>query len=241
VTRAETVGYILKFAIGLVLGAALSVVGFAAEKDEAISPKDDAVLETLVRQELSKRFNGASIEFLPGTTFPVGRTVSQVRILSESGTGMADYSVAFADGTRSIGQAHFSAMVPTFVASRRIRPGEKLSRGDFQIQSVNVAQGVAYQYRGVMLPVKEEIEALQARQTILEGQYPLTNGVEKIPDSRRGDTVEVKVVSGEIELSTMGTIQEPGYVDQNVRILTQKTKKELVGKLRKGGVVEVRL
>lgn len=228
---------LLKFGVGFGIGLALSTFGFAAEKDEA-------KIDSLLRLELAKRFTGATIEFLPGSTFPSGREsldLKSVRILSEAGTGTADYSAVYSDGTSAIGQVRFSAMVPTFVAAKRIHPGEKLSRGDFQIQPINIAQGLAYQYRGVMLGTKEKIDGLQARQTILEGQYPLTNGVERVPDIRRGDPVELKIVSGEIELSTMGQVQEPGYLNQNVRVLTQKAKKELVGKLKAGGIVEVRL
>jgi len=39
----------------------------------------------------------------------------------------------------------------------------------------------------------------------------------------------------------MGTVQEPGYLNKNIRILTQKSKKELVGQLKEGGIVEVKL
>ncbi len=232
---------LFKFGIGFGIGLALSTFGFAAGKDEE-------KIETLLRNELSKRFSNsqmtATIEFLSGTTFPVlgeGREVSTIRILSEAGTGTADYSVILSDGSSLLGQARFQAMVPTFVAVKRIHPGDKISRGDFQIQTINVAQGLAYQYRGVMLGTRETIDGLQARQTILEGQYPLSNGVEKMPDIRRGDTVQVKILSGEILLSTLGTVQEPGYLNKNIRILTQKTKKELVGQLREGGIVEVKL
>lgn len=232
---------VYKFGIGFGIGLALSTFGFAAGKSEE-------KVENLLRNELAKRFSNsqmnASIEFLSGTTFPVlveGREVSSIRILSEAGTGTADYSVIFSDGTSSLGQARFTAMVPTFVAVKRIHPGDKISTRDFQIQTINVAQGLAYQYRGVMLGTKESIDGLQARQTILEGQYPLTNGVERVPDIRRGDTVQVKILSGEIILSTMGTVQEPGYLNKNIRILTQKMKKELVGLLKEGGIVEVKL
>ncbi len=228
---------LLKFAIGFGIGIAFSTFGFAGEKDEA-------KIETLLRGEIAKRFNGALIEFLPGSTYPSGRddlVLSQVRILSESGTGTADYSAIYSDGSTAVGQVHFSAMVPTFVALKRVHPGDKLSRGDFQIQPINIASGLAYQYRGVMLGTKEKIDGLQARQTILEGQYPLSSGVERVPDIRRGDPVELRIVSGDIQLSTMGQVQEPGYLNQSVRVLTQKSKKELVGKLREGGVIEVRL
>jgi flagella basal body P-ring formation protein FlgA len=227
----------LKFLIGFGIGLALSTFGFAAENPEG-------KIESSLRDALAKRFSGAAIEFLPGSTFPSGRdalTLSAVRILSESGTGTADYSAIYSDGSTALGQVRFSAMVPTFVASKRIHPGDKLSRGDFQIQPVNVAQGMAYQYRGVMLPTKQKIDGLQARQTILEGQYPLTSGVERIPDIRRGDSVELKILSGDVQLSTLGLVQEPGYFGDSVRVLTQKTKKELVGKLTKGGIVEVKL
>jgi flagella basal body P-ring formation protein FlgA len=235
------VNLVLKFVIGFGIGLVVSQFGVAGEKLE--SGREESV-ESAVRSELSKRFARASIEFLPGSTFPAeenGKSVIRVRILSETGTGTADYSVGFSDGSSSIGQARFTAMVPTFVASKRIRPGDRLARGDFQIQSINIAQGLAYQYRGVMLSANETIDGLQARQTILEGQYPLSSGVEKVPDIRRGDTVQVKILSGEIQLSTMATVQEPGYLNQNVRILTQKSKKELVGMLKEGGVVEVKL
>jgi flagella basal body P-ring formation protein FlgA len=228
---------LVKFLIGFGIGLALSTFGFAAEKNEG-------KLDDLIRRELVKRFPGASVDLLPGSTFPSGRddlAVTQVRILSEAGTGTADYSTTYSDGSTALGQVRFSAMVPTFVASKRVHPGDKLSRGDFQIQPINIASGMAYQYRGVMLSAKEKIDGLQARQTILEGQYPLTSGVERIPDIRRGDPVELKIVSGEIQLSTMGQVQEPGYLGESIRVLTQKSKKELVGKLREGGIVEVRL
>lgn len=228
---------LLKFAVGFGIGLALSTFGFGAEKDEG-------KIDSFLRAELLKRFPGATIEFLPGSMFPSGRedlVLKQVRILSEAGTGTADYSAIYSDGSSAIGQVRFSAMVPTFVASKRVHPGDKLSRGDFQIQPINVAQGLAYQYRGIMLGVKEKIEGLQARQTILEGQYPLSSGVERVPDIRRGDAVELKILSGEIQLSTMGQVQEPGYLNQNIRVLTQKSKKELVGRLKDGGIVEVRL
>lgn len=228
---------LFKFLLGFGFGLALSVIGNAAEKNENI-------IENALRDELGKRFARAEITFLTGSTFPVEQeklNFKQVRILSEAGSGTVDYSAIYSDGSSAIGQARFSAMVPTFVALKRIRPGDKLARGDFQIQSVNVAQGLAYQYRGVMFNANDTVDGLQARQTILEGQYPLTSGIEKVPDIRRGDVVQVKILSGDVALTTMGIVQEPGYLEQNLRVMTQKTKKELVGQLKKGGIVEVSL
>ncbi|MBC7384630.1 MAG: flagellar basal body P-ring formation protein FlgA [Cryobacterium sp.] len=231
----------IKFAAGFGIGLALSSFGMAAEN---LSKNNEKNIEPALRLEIGKKFPRANIEFLNGSTFPVaheGATLLVIRILSESGTGTAEYSASYSDGSSALGQAHFSASVPTYVASRRIRPGDRLQKEDFQIQSINVAQGLAYQYRGVMFGANESIEGLQARQTILEGQYPLTSGVERVPDIRRGDTVQVKIQSGEVSLTTMAIVQEPGYRDQNVRVLTQKTKKELVGQLREGNLVEVTL
>jgi flagella basal body P-ring formation protein FlgA len=233
---------ILKFVIGFGIGIALSTFGYASEKNEV--KKDEEKVEAALRQELGKRYPGAAIDFLAGSTFPIagaGQGVSSIRILSDGGTGTADYAVIFSDGTRSIAQARFSAWFPTYVSTKRIHPGEKLSKTEFRVQSVNVAEGLAYQYRGVMLNAKEAIDGLQARQTILEGQYPLTSGVEKVPDIRRGDAIQLRIQAGEILLTTGAIVQEPGYLNQNVRVLTQKTKKELTGQLREGGVVEVKL
>ena len=44
-----------------------------------------------------------------------------------------------------------------------------------------------------------------------------------------------------MSLTTAGTAEEPAYFDAPVRVMAAKTKRELVGKLLAGGVVEVRL
>jgi len=108
------VNLFFKFAIGFGIGLALSSFGIAAEKNEAN-------IENLLRTELGKKFANAAIEFLPGSTFPSGRddlALKQVRILSEAGTGTADYSALYSDGSSALGQVRFSTKVGTIAEKR---------------------------------------------------------------------------------------------------------------------------
>ena len=139
------------------------------------------------------------------------------------------------------GWVGFEAWVPTQIALRRIHPGEVLNQDYFSPQSTNIAKGQGRDYRGILFPQKMAINGLEAIQTILEGQFLLTSSVQKMPDIRRGDSVRIQVVSGGLTLSTSGTAEEPGYIDRKIRVMTAKTKRELVGQLKSDGIVEVTL
>ena len=82
---------------------------------------------------------------------------------------------------------------------------------------------------------------LESRQTILEGYFLTTNAVQRLPDVRRGDPVTLKLISGELQLTTQGIAQEPASIRSNVRVMVLKTKKEMVGKLQDSNTVEVKL
>jgi flagella basal body P-ring formation protein FlgA len=201
------------------------------------------ILGSTLSAELQKRYPSAKIELadsqLGGLTFQ--SPIRRVQLIKEVGQGSAEFLIEDQSGAQQVTQIRFSARISTFVAQRKIRPLEKLSADDFMLQSIDVAQGLAHEYRAMMLPPDAELSKFEARQTILQGQYPLSSGIQRIPDIKRGDTVRVTLLSGEIELSTSGIAQEPAYYDAPVRVLTQKTKKELMGKLLPNGSVEVRL
>ncbi|MBC7693353.1 MAG: flagellar basal body P-ring formation protein FlgA [Methylotenera sp.] len=200
-------------------------------------------LSELIRAELANRYPGARIEILgaPQMAGQFPENLSGARILTETAKGEAQFLAYTQSGVQSQGWVSFAAWMPTRVAARRIQPGERLSPELFIAQDVNVATGLAREYRGIMLPRDADLTRLETRQTILEGQFALNNGVQKVPDIKRGEGIVIRMLAGEIALSTQGTAQEPGYVDGTIRVLTLKTKRELVGKLRAGGVVEVKL
>lgn len=231
-----------KLIIGFICGIALSHFGWAATGLESKNELRNKMISIL-----QERFPGAAIEIISGssTSGPCeGRcSVKNVSLVRENGTGVAEfrYQLAGQESVIETEQVTFSAKVPTWIAKKRIRPGEKLNTSDFDSVEVDVSKGIAHQYRGQMLKSDIDLNSLQARLTVLEGQYPLSNGVEKVPTIRKGDVVQVKVTSGDIQLMTQAIAQEAGYEDQKLRVITQKNKRELTGLLKEGGVVEVKL
>lgn len=199
-----------------------------------------------IAQEIAKKYPGARIEVAPQLQVSYGKIpaqVSHVRVVSENNRGQAQVVLQGAEGSHDAAEAwvSFSAWMPALVAARRVTPGERLQRESFQAQDVNVASGMAREYRGVILPPASDLAKLEASQTILEGQFALSSGVRKVPDLRKGEAVRIRMISGDVVLSTQGLAEEPGYLDQQVRVLTLKTKKLLVGRLLSGGIVEVGL
>ena len=141
------------------------------------------------------------------------------------------------------GYAAFSAFLPAWVASRRVFPNEKLDANAFTKQEVNVASGQYRDMRGLIVIAKadDNLASLQSRQTLLEGGILLSSAIERIPDVRRGDAIRINLVSGGLTLTIPGVAEEPAYLTGHVRVMTNQTKRELLGELEPGGVVEVRL
>ncbi len=221
-----------------------------AENDrdgEAAGPSLVQVIAAKVSTDLGERFPGARIEFTESARWlgleAQGR-VRAIHVTDENGRGEAHFTVQ-CDTDHGLlvarGSVGFAAWLPARVASRRIMPGEVLAPDLFTDQEINVASGQAREFRGVILPVSTSVRGLEARQTIIEGQYLLSSAVERTPDIRRGDAVQIHLVSGGLTLSAAGIAEEPANFDGRVRVLTAKTKRELVGKLGHDGIVEVRL
>ena len=132
-------------------------------------------------------------------------------------------------------------LVPVWIALKRVYPNEKLNKKDFRLQEINVSSGLAHEYRGNFLSKDADLNQLEARQSILEGGFVLSSGVQKTPDIRRGEAVQIRMISGGVVISLSGTAEEPAYLDQPVRVMTQQTKKSLLGKLGENHRVEVQL
>lgn len=255
----------LRTLILLAVSAACS--GMATAAETAADPTPASVSQFL-RAELSKKYPGARIELASGFSLVRGAMpaeVSAVTILSDDGRGDARFSargpagaaasdaasgavtqgsgaIVTADGVQfAEGSVIFAAWVPAYVASRRVLPGERLLPGIFTVQEVNVAIGPAHDYRGVIFSGLQKLDGLESRQTVLEGQFLTSTAIERIPDVRRGDAVRIEMSSGGVVLSTQGFAEEPAYNEGQVRVMTAKGKRELVGKLQNGGVVEVSL
>lgn len=138
-------------------------------------------------------------------------------------------------------QLPFEAWVKTLISKNRIQPNQKLKRSDFKLGTVNVAQGLPREYRGIIAREDASVENSESKQTIFEGQFLTVSAIRKQPDIRRGDSVKINLISGELVLSTQGVAQEPASIGDRVRVITGKTKREVVGKLAGDQSVEVRI
>lgn len=199
---------------------------------------DGDALTRALREELADRFPGARIEINGAVHITRGSNATEepVAIQNITPRGEAVFSGPGADGWIS-----FSAWIPAQVAIKRIQPGQILAPEQFTIQNVNVAMGMAFEYRGVIVGKETQIKGLEARQTVLEGQFLTSTAVQRIPDVRRGDSVRIQLISGDLVISTMGSVEEPGYLNGRVHVLASKTKREFVGSLLPGGIVQVKL
>jgi flagella basal body P-ring formation protein FlgA len=217
----------------------------------------DGRVSSEVSGELSKRYPGARIELTSAVQWlMVGGATSQnaanspqgeilsVRVGDENARGEVPFSVQSRDesGLRlSWGRVNFAAYVSARIAARRIQPGELVRPDGFLIQDINVAFGPNHEIRGLILQPSDALVRVETRQTVLEGQPLLSSEIERVPDIRRGDSVRIELVTGSLTLSTLGTASEPGYLDGQIHVVSQKTKRELIGTLMSGGIVQVRL
>ena len=228
-------------------GAQKTYAGGAPEAREYKDPLSRQLISSL-----ETRYPGARIEVAPGIRWTNGRcpdSTTSVTLFEETANGevrLRAEGESFDADTQAgapviaEGYASFSAFVPAWIANRRIFPGERLDLSAFSTQDVNVATAQYRDVRGLIL-TDQTLSSLQTRQTVLEGSVLLATAVERVPDVRRGDAIRINLVSGDLTLTVPGTAQEPAYLSGHVRVITDRTKRELVGELEPGGIVEVKL
>lgn len=233
------------------IGLNLFIVLICSSAVAAIGMKYDPVdhLAIELKKELTQRYPGAMIELTTEVHWVSGGLTSReitnqknrlVQELQELQPGNIQFTIRRMGGN-SIGQVGFAAWFPTWAAQRRILPGERLHSEMFSKQKVNIATGFAREFRGLIVPSDVELSGYESIQTILEGQFPMRSGIRKVPDLRRGEPIQIRLISGGIVLSTSGISEESAYLNSTVRVMAGKTKRQLVGKLLSEGVVEVHL
>ncbi len=219
-------------------------MGSTQARAQAPEQRPSQILQTLIRDELSKKIADSRVELRSDISWvqkPLQSAAQSVSLIEENARGEAHFLARAASGEVAEGWVRFSAWLSAPVAIRRILPGERLSSDLFSVREVDVSVGLNREYRGAILPAKTDFSTLEARQTVMEGTFPVSNGVRKIPDVRSGDAVRLHIVSGALVLSTQGTATEAAYLNSRVRVISAKNKREFVGELKSDGVVEVRL
>ncbi len=237
----------------MIRGILLTIIMTASAHAQTADQKQDPAtrVSALIRQALTEKIAGAEIK-IPSLQNLFARPpmseffeIKQVRLTEDRASGVAVFEV---QGTTAehmdmeeVVQTPYQAWKKVPVAVRRIYPNTKLKNEDFKVERVNVATGLAREYRGVMVPEETRFDGLQSKQTILESQYVVNNAIERQPDVKRGDTVKLELVSGDLILTTQAEVQEPALVGDRVRVITIKNKRELTGKVRADRTVEVAL
>lgn len=214
------------------------------ETSNAVEDVTDQLRED-IRKEICKIYSNARIELTGAFQWQQGgqpREWDKLQIYEQKGKGLISFSLKDKETSKtSQGSVLFAAWVPGVIAIRRIQPGESLNDTLFEQQDLNVAVGSVHDFRGLLVPKEITVSTLEARQTIMEGQFLLTSAVRRIPDIRKGDAVQIVIVSGGLTLVTTGIAEESGYLHGTLRVLASKTKKILVGKLNSSSSVEVKL
>lgn len=221
--------------------------------------KSSSTLQKLLEEEISIAYGGAKVQITepvrwvrPETkkdlaAFNVGQPGQiRVRILGDDGRGRMHFLVERSQNGSHLhvsaeGWVSFSARALAKFAVVRVRPGDLLKESMFATRSVELSTGAAHDFRGVLVQEQTDLSNLEAIQTVLEG-YPLTTvAVRRVPDVRKGDQVQVHVISSGIVLTTSGIAGEPGNLNSKIRVMTGKTKRELSGLLVSASTVEVNL
>ena len=233
----------------LLLPTFIATSVFADPLSGGLSPTER--VSSLIRVSLMEKITGSevripSLERLMNTAPMVEfLEVRTLRLVADKSNGVAQFEVI---GTNAAGkelvetiQTPYEAWKKVPIANHRIYPNSKLKNEDFKIEDINVASGVAREFRGVMIASDTNFSHLQTTQTILEGQYVVTSAVQKTPDLRKGDMVKLDLVSGDLTLTTQAVTEEPASVGSQVRVMTTKTKRELIGLVKDDHSVEVNL
>lgn len=226
-----------------ILAALIAFSIHVVSASEVVTKAEKPIREGL-KTELLKRYPNSRIEFVSPIKWTTGVAPAQlqaVTILNETARGEIQFVVHGKNAEISEGWTSFAAWVLSYNAVRRIRPGEMLAPELFVEREINVSTGQGREYRGVIFPHESQISGLEARQTIMEGQTLYSTAVEQVPDGKRGDMVRVILMGDSMTLTTQGVLEEPGFINGQVRVMANKTKRELVGMLKEGGIVEVKL
>ena len=199
-------------------------------------------LEMQIRNEINQRYTNSKIEFIKPIELDHKIEFDSARLISLKEANAGNISIVFQDkqGVLTHAQTQIKVLIDAFIAKKRIFPTDALKSEDFSVSVINLMDEKYKDLKGLTLPTKGTlIDGMQSKLSILEGMPLLYTQVQKTPSVKRGDWVQLVIRSGEITLSTQGIAQEPALLNQNIRVFSQKNKKELVGVLKENQTVEV--
>ena len=233
----------LMFLFSAVFGIALQIVVPNSFAETDLGNR----LSAMIKKTLEEKITRAEVEVpaldsvIENSAIKNFENITQVRLLDDKANGVAILEVSGENSETQVIQTPYTAWIKAPVATRRIYPNSKIKAEDIRIQSINVASGPAREYRGVLAAADTNFANMESRQTILEGQFVTTSAIQKQPDIRKGEMVKLELNSGDLSLSTQAISEESASVGDKIRVMTLKSKKEILGKVKEDHSVEVNL
>ncbi len=223
----------------------------------AAVPKDSAIpklspLEAKISVSLQSLYPGAKIECDGPCAGAISKeevaveklVIPSVQLESDSGEGLAYFKATQMTEAGEVlvrFRVYFHAWSELPMAKRRIQPRELLVEEDFKMEKVDLARGLARQYRGLLLTDVHAADKIEAKNSLIQGQWVLKTMIQKIPAARKGDHLKIVIRAGDLRLLTDGTAVTEANLGSAIEVLSRSTKKQLSGILQADGTVEVKL
>jgi hypothetical protein len=87
-----------------------------------------------------------------------------VRLIEDRASGVALIELTSTDGSNVRIQTPYQAMVNMPIAVRRIYPNTRLKKEDFRMENINVATGLARDYRSAIILDQSRLDQMETRQ-----------------------------------------------------------------------------
>ncbi len=136
---------------------------------------------------------------------------------------------------------HFRTFKKVLRPRLSIAAGTALTPDLFEKIEIETTRGMAQQQQHQMIPESTDLKAYEARWTLGKGQTLVDSQIAKIPLIRRGETLKLRVSTGDIHIMTSARAEQNASIGDVVRVTAVKTKREFSGRLVESGLVEVKL
>ena len=123
---------------------------------------------------------------------------------------------------------------PVLVAARRLRRGDEVQPGDVRSESMEASRIPS----GVVTEM-DELVGMRAARGISAGTPWQDHLVEPVPAVTRGQIVRVLLESGPLRIQALAKAREDAFAGQLVRVTNLDSKRDLVGRARADGSVDV--
>ena len=140
----------------------------------------------------------------------------------------------FRTSERVVVQARIRRPTAIAVAAREIARGEEIRREDLRLETQHASRAL----RGAAAD-PDRIVGLRARRRIVRGAPIRSNWLEVIPVISKGDRVRLLYSVGDLVIESTGRAEEDAAHGETLRAVNLDSKKRIVGRVERPGVIRV--